>query len=440
MMEKKNAGHDSKILIFSIRPPKLCRPTAVSVVVMVSMFAFISNQHILTTSPRPIIFQLASMNKDKAYANVTTRTSTTGLAAPLLDKRVEEEEKYEKKWEHADDEEYATITKGKIIPTAIVIGTQKGGTTAVSHYLNQHPSVMRGLHPMEEHFFDFKVPKGPNNHASMPNGTVEEYYREEYLYRYHNRFNLTKIKENPNLKTYEKTPIYIFNPKVPYRMKSIVPKSKIITVLRDPVERSLSHYKMMRDRNDATLKFVEGSFESCLDADFQGLKKYGIIPKDFDCGFQYEEQAVNQTALDSVIDDKQKVWDIDWTDSCMDEKWLKYFSRRRRKEKYCDSIIGRGLYAMQLRVWWKVYSKAERDELMMFLKSEDMRPVNGTIDMSNLFEMMEVENMEVKEKKVVHKTNFKMIMKDQTRDRLRCIYRPFNAELERMLGDEWKDA
>lgn len=81
-----------------------------------------------------IFYNASNSNRLSSWRNITPYTRNKTDAVPLFfDKSIEEN--YEKKLEHEDDEKYTTIIKGKIIPT---------GTTAMSHYLNQHPSVIRG--------------------------------------------------------------------------------------------------------------------------------------------------------------------------------------------------------------------------------------------------------------------------------------------------------
>src|SRR5207253_9196889 len=43
----------------------------------------------------------------------------------------------------------------------------------------------------------------------------------------------------------EATPDYLFHPQAPARAASVVPKAKIIVLLRNPVDRAISHYLHM---------------------------------------------------------------------------------------------------------------------------------------------------------------------------------------------------
>jgi hypothetical protein len=55
--------------------------------------------------------------------------------------------------------------------------------------------------------------------------------------QYTNLFDLEKVRANPHLLSYEKTPSYIMHAQVAERIKTIAPWAKIIVTLRNPVDR-----------------------------------------------------------------------------------------------------------------------------------------------------------------------------------------------------------
>ena len=103
-------------------------------------------------------------------------------------------------------------------PDFIILGTQKGGTTSLYNYLSNHSKICVGSR-REIHFFDRNYEKGMN--------------------WYKNNFN----NKNKDLLTFECSPDYIHHPFVAERIKVISPKSKLIVLLRNPVERAISNYK-----------------------------------------------------------------------------------------------------------------------------------------------------------------------------------------------------
>lgn len=112
----------------------------------------------------------------------------------------------------------------------LIAGTQKGGTTALAHFLGQHPEIC--LPPGKEaHFFD---------RPAFPVGAD----REEVARRYHAKFPET-LRGNI---VGEATPIYMYLPFVPERVYRYNPAMKWIVLLRDPVARAVSHYSMSREK------------------------------------------------------------------------------------------------------------------------------------------------------------------------------------------------
>ena len=105
------------------------------------------------------------------------------------------------------------------LPDFVVIGTQKGGTTSLHDYLASHPRTAPS-DIKEVHYFDRDVP--------LP----IEWYRGHFPLRPDGR------------RVFETTPRYLFHPQAAERMHEALPDAKLIALLRDPVERALSHYRM----------------------------------------------------------------------------------------------------------------------------------------------------------------------------------------------------
>ncbi len=104
----------------------------------------------------------------------------------------------------------------------VVIGAQKAGTTALFDHLSDDPRL--NLSRVKEvHFFDDEA---------------VDWARPDYG-AYHAHFDL----DRPGLKG-EATPIYIFWPNSLERLKAYNPAARLILMLRDPVERAFSHWKM----------------------------------------------------------------------------------------------------------------------------------------------------------------------------------------------------
>jgi hypothetical protein len=121
----------------------------------------------------------------------------------------------------------------------IVAGTQRGGTTALDHYLRQHPAIGMPVTRKELHFFDH-----------------EEHFRGEPVdfVAYHANFN----PRRPGQLRGEVTPIYMYWKPAAERLARYNAALKIIVVLRNPITRAHSHWnKERQQRGRETLPFLE---------------------------------------------------------------------------------------------------------------------------------------------------------------------------------------
>jgi len=115
----------------------------------------------------------------------------------------------------------------------IIIGVQKGGTTALFDYLSDEPGVSLSR-AKEVHFFD----------DESVDWSAPDYGR------YHARFD-PEARELHG----EATPIYVYWPNSLERIAAYNPAVRLILLLRDPVERAWSHWRMEFARGAETRPF-----------------------------------------------------------------------------------------------------------------------------------------------------------------------------------------
>ncbi|MFP4540433.1 MAG: sulfotransferase domain-containing protein [Opitutales bacterium] len=120
----------------------------------------------------------------------------------------------------------------RALPAFFVYGGMKCGTSSLFAYICQHPHVRRPYRK-ETHYFSL----------GMRMGRSEAWYRAHFPLRA--RMRRGEI-------TGEATPGYLFETEVAARVARLVPKARLLIILRDPVERALSHYfhevRMGRER------------------------------------------------------------------------------------------------------------------------------------------------------------------------------------------------
>lgn len=139
------------------------------------------------------------------------------------------------------------------LPTLIVAGAQRCGTTSLFQALRQHPALVPPQFHKGLHYFDVGYPRGL------------DWYRAHYatsaaLRRLAARVGTTPVQ-------FEVTPYYMFHPLAAQRMAADLPGVKVVAMLRDPVERAYSAYAHERARGFETL-----DFDQALDAEDDRLR------------------------------------------------------------------------------------------------------------------------------------------------------------------------
>ncbi|MDJ0555458.1 MAG: sulfotransferase domain-containing protein [Microcoleaceae cyanobacterium MO_207.B10] len=180
------------------------------------------------------------------------------------------------------------------IPHFLIIGGQKCGTNSLYNYIVQHPSVAPSLQH-EVHYFDLNFDKGL------------DWYQSQF----------PELK--PGIITGESSPYYLFHPLVPQRVFDIYPQIKLIILLRNPVERAISHYY-----HEVKLGYESLSFSEAISSETTRLT--GEVEKIIKTGTYYSFNHQHYTYL------------------------------------------SRGIYIEQLQNWMKNFPK----EQFLILKSEDL--------------------------------------------------------------------
>jgi len=121
------------------------------------------------------------------------------------------------------------------LPSVLIIGTQKGGTTSLFNYLVQHPDVMPPF-GKEIHYFDLHYARGVR------------WYRGRFPYNHRLRGGAL---------TLDASPYYLIHPLVPERAADLLPGARLIALLRNPVDRALSHYQHEVRGGREPLSFTE---------------------------------------------------------------------------------------------------------------------------------------------------------------------------------------
>ncbi len=253
----------------------------------------------------------------------------------------------------------------RIFPDFIIIGTQKGGTTSLFRYINEHPSVMPSL-LKGTFFFIYHYNKGADYYkANFP--TVDELSD-----------NGKRVKI-----TGESTADYIYYPGVERKIKLWMPEVKLLVILRNPVERSISEFFFLDVYKSSSKSFAE---HVNIELD--------NISAALNSGKSYEE----------MFEERQKY-----------------------------PVLLRSLYSMQLTSWLETF---RRDQIKV-LQSEKLYqfPLEN---MHAVQDFLNLENLELADYPVYNITKKKRAIDEDIVLKLEKFFEPYNARLEEMLNQKFE--
>lgn len=159
------------------------------------------------------------------------------------------------------------------MPTFLIIGAARSGTTALYLYLKKHPDVFMSENK-ETNFFAFE------NEQLDCAGPGADYINNSttHLRDYQAQFAGVSTESAIG----EASPLYLYSEQAPGRIHKHLPGVKLIAILRNPVEQAFSHYlyarrQMLEPLDDfaAALK-AQGERK---EARWQPLFQYSQFPK-----------------------------------------------------------------------------------------------------------------------------------------------------------------
>jgi Sulfotransferase family len=132
------------------------------------------------------------------------------------------------------------------VPTFIIAGAQKSGTTALFMMLRQHPHLLSTT-KMEAHFFDrVVIPESPPELCRLRHEYLDLFTAQRILARQERLQKARRCDKNCTVFTFEKTPSYLCLDQVPEYIHRITPWAKVVIVLRNPIDRAMSQFRMQQ--------------------------------------------------------------------------------------------------------------------------------------------------------------------------------------------------
>jgi len=258
---------------------------------------------------------------------------------------------------------YRNLTsKSRVLPDFIIIGAGRAGTTALYSYLIQHPSI---------------IPATTENNQPVADLHFFEYMISDKISWYKSHF---PRKSKNSFVTGEFTSTYMYHKHVPERIFNLIPKIKLIVILRNPTDKAYSTYNQQSHFREFT-----SSFEETIKAEFSRID-----------------------LIKNHIEFKNSNPDFD--------NYVEY------------NIIRHGIYFNYLEKWFKIFPK----EQIFVVDSNELENFPQQT-LNKVFEYLNLPHHEIPNLSKVNVGKYSP-MGESTRKSLIEFYKPHNAKLNNLLG------
>ncbi|MGB5556655.1 MAG: sulfotransferase [Paracoccaceae bacterium] len=152
-----------------------------------------------------------------------------------------------------------------MLPDLLIIGAEKGGTTWLHDVLRRHPALF--LPDVKEvHYF---------NRFDSNLHDINNFVRRDQAW-YEQHFKAAEAGQLVG----EATPMYLCDPEAPRRIRETLPDARFVVVLRNPVTRAWSHFRM------ATAKaHVAEDFATLIAAEDDRILRRGLYARQLESWF-----------------------------------------------------------------------------------------------------------------------------------------------------------
>ena len=257
------------------------------------------------------------------------------------------------------------------LPDFIIIGAGRAGTTALYSYLIQHPLIAAA---------------STDNNESVADLHFFEYIISNNIQWYKSHFPILFSKSNKHKNSFitgEYTSTYMYHPDVPKRIFNLLPKIKLIVILRNPIDKAYSTYQQQFRFGEYTT-----SFEDAINAEFRRID----LNKDF------PELNSNNYDFENFV---------------------------------AQNIIRHGVYADYLETWLKIFDRKQ----ILILNSDDLKKSTKET-LRRVFNFLNVSNYDIKDTSQVNVGKYPTINKI-TRKKLIEFFKPHNQRLNKLLDTEF---
>lgn len=147
-----------------------------------------------------------------------------------------------KRWGRSATRVVGERTAGiRMLPSFVMAGAQRCGTTSLFRALIAHPAVLPAVHHKGVNYFDVNHDKG------------WRWYRGHFPVAASARLRTAAAGEA--VQTFDASGYYLYHPHAARRIAEELPQAKVVVMLRDPVERAFSAWKHEKARGFETETF-----------------------------------------------------------------------------------------------------------------------------------------------------------------------------------------
>jgi hypothetical protein len=297
-------------------------------------------------------------------------------------------------------------------PSFLILGAQKAGTTSLYEYMVQHPLIVRARR-RETHCLDWRW----NDKCK----TTEE--RRAWCHKF---YYASDLKLHPSMLTGDSTPSYLLDSRrVIPRLKEVFNwKVKFLVMLRNPVKRAESHYAMVTslEGTEAQLKargseWREKSFDQVIMEDLHKMQECGLIPY-----WNITEGTLDNEVFAAFSGSPEE-----------DRAWDRYLHGiPLNTGSYC--LLGRGLYELNLRPWFRTFGRAD----FLILRLEKMKERGVKATMHEVWQHLDIPTVELEDEAPKNTRDYEPISEKGVHGYLERFFQPHNQRLASVLGDEWQ--
>ena len=144
------------------------------------------------------------------------------------------------------------------VPNFLILGAARCGTTSLHYYLAEHPDVCMSSIKEPNHFLFDESGQPCIDDRRIVAKSVPDRARYEKLFT------------DPAIAIGEASPLYLYNRETPALIHHSIPDARLIAIVREPVERTWSHFVYVNDDlGDETVPAFRAAVERELELGYQ---------------------------------------------------------------------------------------------------------------------------------------------------------------------------